>query len=396
MAGHSGSCVGAKGSITEYTMANAFEIKLKDWRSRVQTGPAGKFFHWWFGELRQALPSSWQQKLQHALRRITLRLDGESLLVGVDENRSLQPLETFSISQGVPLQQQQIADLLTEHDLLEAPRFLLLEEQAVLRKEILLPAAAESNLFQVLTFEMDRQTPFRAQEVYFDWKIRERSSDSGQIKLEIFVLPRRHVDTVLHALQQRKLAPAGIDILDDGKTLGLNLLPAEQRVREVNRKARMNFALAGVAILILALVMTQSLYLRAHQVSELEAAIAEVQDEARRVQRIKEQIGDSSEAATFLTVRRDSSPLAIEILADVTKILPDDTYLDRLVIGQADVQMQGKSQNAQQLIERVNESDLLDGASFRGSTRLDARSGLEIFEVNASITGMGGEDDAGS
>ncbi len=204
------------------------------------------------------------------------------------------------------------------------------------------------------------------------------------------------MDTVLHALQQRKLAPAGIDILDDDKTLGLNLLPAEQRVREVNRKARMNFALAGIAVIILALVMTQSLYLRAHQVSELEAAIAEVQDQARRVQRIKEQIGDSSEAATFLTVRRDSTPLAIEILADVTRILPDDTYLDRLVIGQADVQMQGKSQNAQQLIERVNESDLLDGASFRGSTRLDARSGLEIFEVNASITGMGGKDDAGS
>jgi len=28
---------------------------------------------------------------------------------------------------------------------------------------------------------------------------------------------------------------------------------------------------------------------------------------------------------------------------------------------------------------------LLGDASFRGSTRLDARSGLEIFEVNAEI-----------
>ena len=53
--------------------------------------------------------------------------------------------------------------------------------------------------------------------------------------------------------------------------------------------------------------------------------------------------------------------------------------------------MQGKSQNAQQLIERVNESELLDAAAFRGSTRLDARSGLEIFEVNAQIVpGSGG------
>ena len=346
--------------------------------------------------MRKALPPSWQQKLQHALRRVTLRLDGESLQLGVDENRSLQHLESFAVSQGTALQQQQITDLLAENDLLEAPRFLLLDEEAVLSKEIMLPAAAESNLLQVLTFEMDRQTPFRAQEVYFDWKIRERSSDSGQLRLDIFIVPRRQVDSILHSLAARKLAPAGIDIAGKDKTLGLNLLPAEQRVRVVNRKARMNFALAGVAILLLALVMTQSLYLRAHQVTELEAAIAEVQDEARRVQRIREQIEDSSEAANFLTVRRDSSPLAIEILADVTRILPDDTYLDRLVIGQATVQMQGKSQNAQQLIERVNESGLLDGASFRGSTRLDARSGLEIFEVNANISGMGSDDGADS
>jgi general secretion pathway protein L len=77
--------------------------------------------------------------------------------------------------------------------------------------------------------------------------------------------------------------------------------------------------------------------------------------------------------------------LAIELLADVTRLLPDDTYLDRLVIGASSVQMQGKSQNAQQLIEKVNESDMLEDAAFRGSTRLDARSGLEIFEVNAQI-----------
>jgi len=388
MAGHSGFCVGARGSITEYTMANAFENKLKDWRNHVQAGPVGKFFHWWLDELRQALPPAWQQKLQHALRRLTLRLDGESLSVGVDENRSLQALDTFSISQGVALQQQQINDLLVEHELLEAPRFLLLDQEAVLRKEIMLPAAAESNLSQVLAFEMDRQTPFRAQDVYFDWKILERGGDSGQIRLEIFVVPRSEVDKTLHSLQLRKLSPAGIDILDGGKTMGLNLLPAEKRVRMVNSKARMNFALAGVAVILLALVMTQSLYLRAHQVSELEDAIAEVRDEARRVQRIKEQIGDSSEAATFLTVRRDASPLAIELLADITRILPNDTYLDRLVIGQTSVQLQGKSQNAQQLIERVNESELLDEASFRGSTRLDARSGLEIFEVNAVISGV--------
>ena len=40
---------------------------------------------------------------------------------------------------------------------------------------------------------------------------------------------------------------------------------------------------------------------------------------------------------------------------------------------------------SKQLIEKVNASPLMDAASFRGSTRLDARTNLEIFEINASV-----------
>lgn len=371
-------------------MANAFQNKLQQLWGQVRTGPVGKFCHWWIDELRHSLPAPWQQKIQHALRRATFVLTGDSLIVGVVENRLQQSLDAIAIEQDVALQQQQLARLLSEHDLSESPRFLLLERDTILCKEMTLPMATEPNLAQVLSFEMDRQTPFKAADVYFGWKIRDRNGATGQITLEIYVVPRRQVDKAIQFLRARDLAPQGVDVLDDGKTMGLNLLPAGLRVREVNRKMRMNFVLAGAVVVLLALVMTQSLYLRSHQVLELEAAIAQVRDEARLVQRIKEQIGDTSEAAGFLTVRRDASPLAIELLADITRLLPEDTYLDRLVIKRTSVQMQGKSQNAQRLIEMVNQSELLDDAAFRGSTRLDARTGLEIFEINAKISGLEG------
>ena len=387
MAGPFESCAGVKDSIIN--MANAFQNKLQQVWAQVRTGPVGKFFHWWLGELRQSLPAHWQQKLQHALRRVTFVLAGDSLIVGTDENHLQQSLDSFTIKQDASLLQQQLTRLLAEHDLAESPRFLLLERDTILSKEITLPMATESKLAQVLTFEMDRQTPFKASAVYFGWKIRERNEATGQITLELFVVPRKQVDQAIHYLSSHGLAPMGVDVLEDGKTFGLNLLPAGQRVREVNRKLRMNFILAGAVVVLLALVMTQSLYLRSHQVGELEAAIAEVRDEARLVQRIKEQIRDTSEAAGFLTVRREASPLAIELLADITRLLPEDTYLDRLVINQTSVQMQGKSSNAQRLIERVNQSELLDDAAFRGSTRLDSRTGLEIFEINAKISGTG-------
>lgn len=389
MGGHTPFCVGGKDFITEYTMLKVFEEKLLQLFSWLKAGPAGKFLRWWAEELRQAMPASWQQKLQHALRRATLVVRNDSLSVGIDENRSLETLEVFSMAQDAVLQKQQVEDLLLKNELQEAPRFLLMELESVLNRELKLPLAAEANLAQVLSFEMDRQTPFRASDVYFDWKILGRNNDTGQLRLEIFVIPRIEVDQAVSAVTDRGFNLSGVDIIDGDKALGLNLLPAERRFRSVNRKARMNLALGAACAVLLAMVMAQSIYLREHQVAELEEAIAEVQGEAREVMKIKKQIEESSEAAGFLATRRAEVPLAIEVLADITRILPDDTYLDRLVITNSSVQLQGKSQNAQRLIELVNESGLLDEAAFRGSTRLDARSGLEIFEVNAEIVRSG-------
>lgn len=376
-------------------MANALEQKVRDlWRG-VRTGPVGQFFSWWIEELRLALPESWQKKLQHATRRLVISLEREQLSLGVDENHRFELLATLPPSTDQALRSQQLEDFRAENELDEVPAYLLLDSATVLSREVTLPKAAEANLAQVLSFEMDRQTPFKASAVYFDWAIRERTAD-GQLRLMLYVVPRAEVDGLLKRVAGPGLVLSGIDIHEGKNTLGLNLMPEDQRHRVVNSKARLNYALGGAALALLVIAMGFSLYLRGHQVQELEEAIAEVRGEAMEVDRIRKQIEGASEAAGFLAMRRMSSPLAVELLADITRILPDDTYLDRLVIGRGSVQMQGKSRNAQQLIEQVNESELMEAAAFRGSTRLDARSGLEIFEINTQITATGGEDGSGS
>jgi general secretion pathway protein L len=330
------------------------------------------------------MPPKWQERLQHALRRVVVQLKDGSMTIDVDESRKLSPLEQLPISNDVEWQRRQIFELLENNGLDETMTVYALELDSILCKQLSLPVAAESNLSQVIAFEMDRQTPFKASEVYYDWQIIEREA-GGQLRMKLFLVPRQGVDEALQTLSTRGFKVGGVDALDGDKPLGLNMLPVAVRQRVVNRKARANYALALVVLALIAVVMAQSLYLRKHQVDELQDAISSVQGEARSVMKIKEEIRDSSEAAGFLASRRAESPLAIELLADITQLLPDNTYLDRLVIGRETVQLQGKSQNAQQLIELVNGSELLDNAAFRGSTRLDARTGLEIFEVNAEI-----------
>lgn len=366
-------------------MALALDNKLQEWRARVQASPVNAYWRWWLGELNALMPESWREKLQHALRRVTLEVSSGEIVLGVQENEIIERRETFSLTQDSDLQKQQLRDLLAEQELLEVPRVLLLDSKGVLRKEVRLPIAAESNLRQVLRFEMDRQTPFRADDVYFDWTIIGHDKDAGQVRIDLVVAPRAGVDSATQMLASRGLGVSGVDVLDQGRPIGINLLPPDRRIKVVNRKVRLNQGLAAAAVVLIALAMVLSLYLRAHQVAELEEAIEQVRTEALRVQRIRDQINDTMEQAGFLAERRMAIPMAVDILEDVTETLPDDTFLDRLVVGQNTVQMQGKSRNAQQLIELVNESPLMDAASFRGSTRLDPRSGLEVFEINADV-----------
>lgn len=379
------SCIGVKDSTTDTDMATTIKNKVQYWQARFRNGPAGEFFAWWWDELRQLLPATWQDRLRLATRRLSMQFSDTSLQLGIADENAIQPLQSIPLEQDTVLVQKQLKTLFTEDDLNELPKYLLLDSKWVLQKELKMPAATEANLQQVLSFEMDRQTPFKASEVYFGWRMLPPVAESGEIRLEMLVAPRRVVDPLLEKLTARGLAPAGIDVERDGQISGVNLLPAELRHNPIHPRARMNYALAAAVVVLLVVAMAQSLGARSDRVVKLETAIEEVQDEARRVQRLKEQVADTSEAASFLTRRRSQSPLAVEVLAEVTRTLPDGTYLDRLVVGQQSVTMQGKSGNAQQLIELVNRSDMFDAAAFQGSTRLDAGTGLEIFEVNSKL-----------
>ena len=378
----------------------SFENQLEHWRLRLQASPVGQFLHWWKNELLQLLPSALQAQLAHAHGRVLMRVvpgDGAdadgSLELSWFEGDSLQMLDALPLGQDPEVQRRELAALLLEREVNEAPRDLLLGREQVLSKRVQLPLAAESNLRQALAFEMDRHTPFTAQAVYFDYQVVERDRERGQLLLDMVVAPRSLVEPLLKILEPRGLAPTGVDVQGDGLPGGFNLLPLDRRSRIRRQRTRVNILLALVLVLVLALVMAQSLWLRQRQIENINLAIEEVRVEARRVQNIRAQIDDASEAAGFLLKQRSAAPPTVKVLAEATRMMPDDTYLDRLRIWEGNIQLQGKSGNAQQLIEMVNSSPLFGGTEFRGSTRLDSRTGKEIFDLRAdlAVTAAGDE-----
>lgn len=367
-------------------IGNTVGNTIENWRFRFVNGPAGQFFQWWGEELGKLMPAQFRARMQYARRRLLVQVGNGEIALSVVDADKIQSLDIFSTEQDPQLQQQQVRELLQQHELTEVSRDLLISEADVLRTEIVMPLAAEANLRQALAYEMNRHTPFQAEEVFYCWNILSRDREAGQLHFELFVTPRPPLQAQLEILKRLSLAPAGIDIEGPAGLLGINLLPHAMRHRVVNQQSRLNWLMAAATVILLIFVMTQSLWLREHQIQNVETAIEEVRAEAMAVQQIRKQIDDASEAAGFLQGRKIQNGYKVELIAELTRILPQDTYLDRLSVHAETTQMQGKSDNAQALIELINNSPYFENASFRGPTRLDNRSGKEIFDLSADNT----------
>ena len=109
--------------------------------------------------------------------------------------------------------------------LADMPRWLVLPAGSGLRRTLRLPAAAAERLRDVVSFEIDRQTPFSAQTAVFDARV-VALRDDGQLDAELVVVPRRTLDDALAALGPVADTLAGVDLDDgSGQALGIDLLP---------------------------------------------------------------------------------------------------------------------------------------------------------------------------
>jgi general secretion pathway protein L len=365
-------------------VAIAFNNTIQNVRVRFVNGPAGQFFQWWGQELSELMPAQFRARMQYARRRLLMQVGDGEIALSIEDAEAIQSLDSFSTVQDPQLQQQRVRELLQQHELTEVSRDLLLSEADVLRTEVIMPLAAEANLGQALAYEMDRHTPFSAEEVFYCWKILNRDRDANQVHFELFVTPREPVEVQLELLKRLGLKPTGIDVTGPNGLLGINLLPQAMRQRIVNKQVRLNWVIAATTVTLLVFVMAQSLWLREHQVEAITEAIDGVRAEALAVQQIRKQIDDASEAAGFMQSHKIQNGYKVEVLAELTRILPADTFLDRLSLHAETTQMQGKSDNAQGLIELINDSPYFENASFRGPTRLDNRSRKEIFDLSAN------------
>ncbi len=357
--------------------------------SRAWPGLRG-FWAWWLTALGSWLPPRLRAVFGLAQQRLLLRHEGDTLSLALTlpaqpGEPALRELAELPWDAGSAAEES-LNQLLVPR-INSLPRWLLLPGRGGLRRRISLPAAAADRLREVLGFEIDRQTPFTPDEVYYDARLLGRRGD-GQIDAELIVVPRASLEHALEALGAPLRATlAGADMADaDGLPLGINLLPGAQRRHRRDPRGAWNFGLAIVALVALGAGLWQ---IRANREAAADAFEVETKARSRQAQKVsaeKKQLVDLVEGLRFLQQTRSGRPSTVEVLDELTRRLPDSTYIEKVSIEGERVLIIGLSSEAPRLIERLQSSKLWHSMNLTGALLPDPAKGKDRFTLAAELT----------
>lgn len=363
---------------------------LQQLRARLGPGPRS-FLAWWSQALASWLPARWRVLLGLTRDRLLFQRDGEELRMAWQEGAQRHELARLPAT----VTGDDLRALLGTR-LAELPRWWLLPAGSALRRRLLLPAAAAERLRDVVRFELDRQTPFRAEDVCFDARVLGRRED-GQLETELVVVPRAGFDAGLAQLGPLSAELAGADVADaDGLPLGVNLLPPEARATRQASRRGLHLALAAVALGALVLGAWLILDNRRAAADAFAAQVSGRAEQARRVSAQRQQLTDLVAGMTALNKARADRATTVEVMDEVTRRLPDSTYLEKLSIEGDRLTLIGFSPEASGLVAKLEGSPLWRSPALSGALQPDPRTRLDRFTLTAELVGTRNATPAGA
>lgn len=254
---------------------------------------------------------------------------------------------------------------------------LRLPAEAALVTDLLLPQAAAQNLHEVLGFEMQRRTPFSADQVYYDHQVLAAKTDNGQMRVRLFVVPRTEVDTAL-----TQLSRAGFDL--DAVTLSgepqVNFLPTDQR-RARRSSTALNLMLVGLLLALLFLALWLPLDRQRLLLDEQHERLTGLRVEASDVGQLREQIETQRSAGRFLFEKRRREPRLMLLLTELTQRIPDNTWVQNFSIRKGKVEIRGESVEAYGLIPLLEASPVFKDVKFKSTVTSNNRTKRERFHI---------------
>lgn len=341
------------------------------------------FFDWWVQQMLDLVPDRIREFAVGNKETLVIEPDGfvggapRSVTLQLRRSGHLVQLGRFTFDT-VGLEAARHAAGATDQP---SVAWLCLSPELLLEKCLTLPIATEREIEHVLAYEMDLETPFAPDEVWWDFAVEQRDRAQGKLQVHLSLIPKARIADMLEMLQRSGLPPTGLEIPTASGTS--RQIPLDVVVAHIRpwRTKTMQLAAAGCMLLAaLAMVIPfirQSLALAAvdERIAHLGATVDEVQQ--LRLHR------DGSSGADVIEAERARFGDPLAVLAAATAILPDDTYLTDFTMQQRKLNLNGQSAGAAKLISALATDPTFKDPAFSAPVTRMEDTHMDIFSISA-------------
>ncbi len=351
-----------------------------------------QFFRWWKRELSFLLPEKIKHLIDNNQSFIIITPKDQQFVISFYYNGLIEPLIT--VDRG---HKDATLKSLYEKDerLAKATVILRLSKQDALQKELGLPLAAKENLYQVVAYELDRYTPFKAGQVYFAVKLLPGVNEPGQLKVMMLLTTRELLDEFYEDVQALGLSLSLVDYEGFPNNLAdtdyhYNLLPENLRQKPKKLPQLIRYSLLTLSGLLLISVIAMPVVFEYQTVTLLRLKAESLEKDAKKVKAMQSSIDAVIDETKLLLKEKNATPEVIVMLNTLSTLIKDDTWLSYLQYADGHVQIQGESPAASTLIAVLEDSDVFANARFVSPVTQDRISKLERFQITVDVVKANG------
>lgn len=250
-----------------------------------------------------------------------------------------------------------------------------LPDGMMLRREVLLPLAAERDIAQVLGYEMDRLTPFTKDEIYWGYSGLRREPPRW-LRLDLMMALRAPLEQLLAGLAALQLQPA---YLESGAGR-IALSPVKARPGRA-----LNAALYALSAVLLGACVAIPVIRQQHALGAAQARLAALGPAAHEAVSLRQRLSIAASGQEAIASAEQHGD-TLQILAVLTGALPDNTYLTDFALKSGELTIDGESGDAARLIAVLSAAPGFLDPRFVAPVTRAADGQADLFSIRATVS----------
>ncbi|MCF6281954.1 MAG: PilN domain-containing protein [Candidatus Polarisedimenticolaceae bacterium] len=346
------------------------------------------FIDWWVDELKTMLPFSTDSTNQAFKDRLLIVMDEAQASMVLHHRGKEQTLGKIDLNDTPPHQQIVFNSTTARYVNEEHLTGIILPASQGLKRQVNFPLAAESELGHILSHQLNRLTPYPADKIYYDYRIIKRQSSKDEIVVEFVAVPKQVVNDALKVARNWGATVNFVDLASSDNNARhhydlIHMLPSEH---DDDRSGRPLFAgLLVINLLFISAIIGIQWWQQSNHESLLQQQVTAATMQASAANKLRHKIETIKNKVDFLSKKKRLSPTAMQILNEVTHLLPHGTWLERLEFHNGKIHLTGHSSQASTLIGKIEESAIFEDVTFTAPLTQDQRLSAERFQISAML-----------